>query len=124
MKKAVLIASSLVAVVLLSACKKQAEAPSSTPSATMMSGNMANMPRAGAMKHGIAAGIVTGIDTAKGTITLDHGVMSGLGWPAMTMGFAVTPEQLSGVKVGDKVDFEIDWDGKVGTVTTISKAGS
>ena len=124
MKKTLLIAAGLVAVATLAACQKKAEAPAPAPSASMMSGNMANMTMAGAMKHGMAAGTVTAIDAAKGTITLDHGPMSGLGWPAMTMGFSAKPNQLAGIKVGDKVDFEIDWDGKAGTVTKIAKSGS
>lgn len=124
MKKALTIVSSLALVVSLAACKKQAEPPAPEPSATMMSGNMANMPMTGMMKHGMSAGTVTAIDAAKGTVTLDHGPMTGLDWPAMTMGFAVKPELLAGIKVGDKVHFEIDWDGKAGTVTKISKNGS
>lgn len=123
MKKSLTIASSLALVATLAACQKQTEAPSPAPSVTMMSDNMTDMPMAGSMKHGMAAGTITAIDAAKGTITLDHGAMSGLGWPAMTMGFSVKPEMLSGIKVGDRVDFEIDWDGKVGTVTKIAKVG-
>jgi Cu(I)/Ag(I) efflux system protein CusF len=121
-KKTLIVASCLAAVATLAACQKKAEAPAPTPSASMMSGNMANMPMAGAIKHGMAAGTVTAIDAAKGTVTLDHGAMSGLGWPAMTMGFAAKPEQLAGIKVGDKIDFEIDWDGKTGTITKIAKS--
>jgi len=121
-KKTLTIVSSLALVASLAACKKQAEPPALQPSATMMSGNMANMPMAGAMKHGMAAGTVTAIDAAKGTITLDHGAMSGLDWPAMTMGFTAKLEQLAGIKVGDQVDFEIDWDGKAGAITKIAKA--
>lgn len=123
MKKTLIIASSLALVAALIACKKEAEAPKPVESSAA-SGGMANMPMAAQMKHGMAAGTVTAIDTAKGTITLDHGAMSGLGWPAMTMGFTVRPELLSGLKVGDKVDFEIDWDGKTGTVTKIADSGS
>lgn len=122
MKNTLMIASSLLAVVSLAACK-QAEAPKPGESSAA-SGPMANMPMAGQMMHGMAAGTVTAIDPAKGTITLDHGAMSNLGWPAMTMGFSAEPELLSGIKVGDKVDFEIDWDGKAGTVTKIAKSGS
>ena len=123
MKKSLIIVSSLALVASLAACKKEAEAPKpAESSATSLI--MANMPMAASMKHGMAAGTVTAIDAAKGTITLDHGAMGGLGWPAMTMGFSVRPEQLSGIKVGDKVDFEIDWDGKAGTVTKIAKSGS
>lgn len=124
MKKTLIVASSLLAVTSLTACDRPAEKSAPDPSATMMSDNMANMPMAGAMKHGMAAGTVTAIDAAKGTITLDHGAMSGLGWPAMTMGFTAKPEQLTGIKVGDKVDFEIDWDGKSGMITSITKSGS
>ena len=39
-------------------------------------------------------------------------------------GFSVKPEQNFGIKVGNKIDFEIDWDGKAGTVTKIAKSGS
>lgn len=123
MKKTLMITSSLALVASLAACNKQAEAPKPAESSAA-SGTMANMPMAGQMMHGMAAGTVTAIDPAKGTITLDHGAMSNLGWPAMTMGFTIKPELLSGIKVGDKVDFEIDWDGKAGTVTKIAKSGS
>ncbi|TAJ79644.1 MAG: copper-binding protein [Sphingobium sp.] len=123
MKKTLMIASALTLAVSLAACDKQAEAPKTAESNTA-SGTMANMPMAGKMMHGMAAGTVIAIDPAKGTITLDHGAMSDLGWPAMTMGFTAKPEQLSGIKVGDKVDFEIDWDGKAGTITKIAESGS
>lgn len=123
MKKTLMIASALTLAVSLAACDKQAEAPK-TAEINTASGTMANMPMAGKMMHGMAAGTVTAIDPAKGTITLDHGAMSNLGWPAMTMGFTAKPEQLSGIKVGDKVDFEIEWDGKAGTITKIAKSGT
>ena len=122
MNRTLIVASSLALAATLAACQEKSEAPAPAPSAGMMSGNMAEMPMGGAMKHGMAAGTVTAIDTAKGTITLDHGAMMGLDWPAMTMGFSAKPEQLSGIKVGDRVDFEIDWDGKAGTVTKIAKS--
>lgn len=114
-------AASLALVVALGACQKQPEAPAPAPTATTKAGNMTDMPMAGAMKHGMAVGTVTQVNPARGTITLDHGPMSGVNWPAMKMNFAATPEQLAGIKVGDKVDFEIDWDGKAGTVTKITK---
>lgn len=123
MKMSLIIASSLVAVASISACKQQADAPKPAQSAAAASSDMANMPMAKEMKHGIAAGTVTAIDAAKGTITLDHGAMSGIGWPAMTMGFTIKPDQLAGIKVGDKVNFEIDWNGKAGSVTKITKSG-
>lgn len=123
MKKTLFIVSSLALVTSLAACKKESETPKPAESAAKNFSNMSSMPMAAAMKHGMAAGRVTAIDAAKGTITLDHGAMSGLNWPAMTMGFTAKPELLSGINVGDKVDFEIDWDGKAGTVSKISKVG-
>jgi Cu(I)/Ag(I) efflux system protein CusF len=123
-KKILMIASGLLAVASLAACNKQAEAPKPDESAAASSSSMAGMPMAAEMKHGKGVGTVTEIDAAKGMVTLDHGAITDLQWPAMKMGFAVKPELLSGIKVGDKVDFEIDWDGKAGTVTKIAKSGS
>jgi Cu(I)/Ag(I) efflux system protein CusF len=120
MKNTVMIACSLAIIPLLGACKKEPAAVAPTEAAPAASDAMADMPMAPAMKHGMA---VTAIDAAKGTITLDHGAMSGLGWPAMTMGFAAKPDQLAGIKIGDKVNFEVDWDGKAGTITKIVKSG-
>lgn len=124
MKKSLMIASSLLAVASLVACKKEAEAPKPAESAATNNGSMSEMPMATEMKHGKGVGTVTEIDAAKGMVTLDHGDISELQWPAMKMGFAIKPELLAGIKVGDKVNFEIDWDGKAGTVMKIAKSGS
>lgn len=121
MTRTMTVVTGIALVAALAGCQKQAEAPAPAPSSSMMSSNMGTMPMARAMKHGQATGTVTAIDTAKGTITLDHGPMMGLDWPAMKMGFTAKPEQLAGLKIGDKVDFGIDWDGKAGMVTKIRK---
>lgn len=115
MKKVVLIAAIISLPVSLAGCDKKAEAPK----AEVQTDAMGEMAMPTAMKHGKGAGTVTAIDPAKGTVTLDHGEIAELQWPAMKMGFAATPEVLKDVKVGDKVSFEIDWDGKTGTVTAI-----
>ena len=123
MKTNVKIACSLAIISLLGACKKEPAPVTPTEAAVAASDAMAGMPKADAIKHGTATGTVTAIDAEDGTITLDHGAMSGLGWPAMKMGFAIKPGQLAGIKIGDKVNFEIDWDGKAGTITKIVKSG-
>lgn len=122
MKKSLLIASSLTLVATLVGCNKQPEAakPSESSSAA---GNMSGMAMPAEMKHGKGVGTVTAIDPAKGTVTLDHGDITELKWPAMEMDFSAKPEVLAGIKVGDKVSFEIDWDGKSGAVTSIRKSG-
>lgn len=124
MKKSLIIMSSLALVASLAACKKEAEAPKPAESAATNTGSMSEMPMAAEMKHGKGVGTVTEIDAAKGMVTLDHGDIAELQWPAMKMGFAIKPELLTGIKVGDKVAFEIDWDGKAGHVTKIVKSGS
>ena len=123
MKTFILIASSLMLAGTLAACNKQPEAAKPTASPTADAGKKSEMAMPAAMKHGKGEGTVTAIDPAKGTVTLDHGDITELQWPAMKMGFSAKPEVLEGVKVGDKVAFEIDWDGKRGTVTNITKAG-
>ncbi len=124
MKKTLWIATSFLAVTALAACNKQAEAPKPEQSAAANSSSMSGMPMAAEMKNGKGVGTVTEIDPAKGMVTIDHGAITELQWSAMKMGFAVKPELLTGIAVGDKVDFEIDWDGKDGTVTKIAKSSS
>lgn len=125
MKKTLMIASYLLAVTSLAACKQEAEAPKpaeSTAATAASTGSMARMPMAGPMMHGASTGTITAIDGAKGTVTLDHHEIAALKWPAMTMSFSAKPEQLADLKIGDKVTFEIDWDGQKGTVTKIQKS--
>jgi Cu(I)/Ag(I) efflux system membrane fusion protein len=44
----------------------------------------------------------------KNEVTLSHGPMPSLQWPAMTMGFKVAPDNLpKNVKPGDTVTFEV-----------------
>ena len=51
-------------------------------------------------------GIVKAIDAKAGTITIAHGPMPALKWPAMTMKFKVeNASLLNGVAVGKKIHF-------------------
>jgi len=69
-----------------------------------------------------ASGTIKKIDTTKGTVTLAHGPVPSLKWPPMTMGFAATPDQLKGLKVGDKVNFEFSSQGMAARIVSIQKA--
>lgn len=43
---------------------------------------------------------------SSGGVTIEHGPVEEIGWPAMTMEFAVTdPAMIDAVAVGDRVDF-------------------
>ena len=65
-----------------------------------------NMEAAPATHSG--TGTVKKIDVAKGVVTLAHGPIASLRWPAMTMSFELKDAALAkGIKAGDAVDFEL-----------------
>ena len=67
-----------------------------------------------------ASGTVQKIDAAKGTVTLAHGPVKSLNWPAMTMPFAVKDKALlDKLKAGAKVEFTFVQSGKDFVVTQI-----
>ena len=82
---------------------------------------MKDMP----MKKGDArvhkgTGVVKSVDARKGTVTLDHGPIKSLEWPAMTMSFlAKDKKMLEAIKPGAKVEFEFVQDGKDYVITGI-----
>ena len=67
-----------------------------------------------------AAGQVTAI--AGDQVTIAHGPVEGIGWPAMTMSFrAQSPEMVQGVSVGDRVSFSFRQDGGTYVLTSLAK---
>lgn len=122
MNRPLIVAALIALPIALAGCDKkpgapQAEAPKAAASADAMSG-MA-MPEGSKMGKG--TGTVTAIDAAAGTITLDHEAIAAVGWPAMKMGFTTKPDVLTGIAVGDKVDFDLVVTGSAGEVTAIRK---
>ena len=117
MKKLLMTATLLALPLCLAACNKPAE----TPKAEAPADPMGTMAMSAGAKMGKGSGTVTAIDAAKGKITLDHGPIAALEWPAMKMGFAAKPDLLKGLAVGDKVDFDLTVTGNAGEVTAIGK---
>ena len=72
-------------------------------------------------KTGKGTGTVTAIDAAGGKITLDHGPIPELGWPAMEMAFKAAPSVTGSAAVGDEVEFEVRGSGINSEVTAITK---
>ena len=72
-------------------------------------------------KTATGEGAITAIDPDTGKITLAHGPVAELSWPAMTMGFGAKQGQLGDLKVGDKVRFTFRWDGKTAEIESIDK---
>ncbi|HET8635563.1 MAG TPA: copper-binding protein [Acidobacteriaceae bacterium] len=67
-----------------------------------------------------AVGVIKAINTAQGTITLQHEAIPAIGWPAMTMPFHASPDVLKQAKVGAKVQFTLHPDGIRSVVTALS----
>jgi Cu(I)/Ag(I) efflux system membrane fusion protein len=59
----------------------------------------------------------------KDGVTLSHGPVPAIGWPAMTMTFRADPMLLRGLKVGDQVQFAFDPPPAAPTVRRIAKIG-
>jgi Cu/Ag efflux protein CusF len=71
----------------------------------------------------MSQGEVRKIDAANQKITLRHGPIANIGMPPMTMVFQVRkPDQLDGLKVGDKVQFVADKQGSQYGVSELQKA--
>lgn len=113
-KMTILFAASLP--LMLAACDKKAEQPA--PAATQAMDTMA-MPAE--PRTGTGEGKVISINPATGAISIEHGPIKQLDWPAMTMGFSAKPELLKDIAVGDKVAIEIKGSGTNYEVTAIRK---
>ncbi len=144
MKRLYVTVTALALAASLAACgKKLAEAPAETAAAPAAAnamasdampanmaaantaapaGNMASMDMSGGAMTGSGEGEVTAVDKTAGTITLKHGPIPGVKWPAMTMTFKANPSALADqVKVGDKVSFDVKVQDQDNEVTAIRK---
>ncbi len=86
--------------------------------------NMKNMPGMSKTKQETTAsgtGTVTAVNATRRKVTLDHGPIAEIKWPAMKMEFTTAPSvELSKVKIGDKVHFTLSGSGSSYTVQSIS----
>jgi Cu(I)/Ag(I) efflux system protein CusF len=89
----------IAALALFAALPAFAQAPGRTVNAAPAA--------AAAARTGEGQGVVKAVDIDAGTITLHHGPVAALGWPAMTMTFKAAPALLQGVKPGQKVTFTV-----------------
>ncbi len=117
MKRIALMIAGVVLAAGLTSCGETA--PTAEPD-TATSMNDMEMPAESRSAGG--TGTISAIDPATGQVSIDHGDIAALDWPPMNMGFEAAPGALEGLNVGDRVDFEFDWDGTKGTVTKIARA--
>ena len=81
---------------------------------------MADMPAA-AGTQASATGTVESVDAKAGKITIAHGPVDALKWPAMTMTFKAGNTDISSIKQGDQVTFEFISTGMDGTLTKVTR---
>jgi Cu(I)/Ag(I) efflux system periplasmic protein CusF len=119
-KTALVLVHAAIASLALSGCGRK-EASDEGPTATTeqpkpesagpndgasMSGDMPMDVQASAKEHS-ATGMVTAVDAAAGTVTISHGAVESLNWPAMTMAFKLAdPNQASTLHANDHVKFK------------------
>lgn len=66
------------------------------------------------------AGTVKSVDAAKGTISLAHGPVASMNWPAMTMTFrAKDKKMVQDVKPGQKIEIEFQQQGRDYVITKV-----
>jgi Cu(I)/Ag(I) efflux system protein CusF len=84
--------------------------------------NMEGMP-AKVAASGSGTGTITAVNTQARKVTIDHGPIPAIKWPAMKMEFPVAPSvNLSKVKTGDRVTFTLSGSNNAYTVQSMTAA--
>jgi Cu(I)/Ag(I) efflux system protein CusF len=82
--------------------------------------SMKGMSAAPAARHGKGTGIIRAIDAKAGTLTIQHGPIPAVSWPAMTMTFKAKPVSLlKGLKVGESIGFDCTVRGMSAELTAV-----
>lgn len=124
MKRRIILLTGLAAV--LAACGQEAEPESpampmaqpGSPTVSVGADDASSSPAAAA-KTADGAGVITAVDPAAATITINHEPIRSIGWPAMTMKFKAAPAVLREAAVGDRIQFDLTVRDGVGEVTAI-----
>lgn len=67
-----------------------------------------------------ATGTVKSVDADKGTVTIDHGPVSTMNWPAMSMAFkAKDKKAVQSLKPGQEIEFDFMQQGKDYVITRV-----
>ncbi|MEJ0066398.1 MAG: copper-binding protein [Caulobacteraceae bacterium] len=85
-----------------------------------MADDMSGMSMSSTAKHGRGSGVIKAIDPKASTITIQHGPIPTVGWPAMTMTFKAEPATLlKGLKVGEAIAFDCTVRGMAAEMTAV-----
>lgn len=66
-------------------------------------------------------GTIEALDRQQGVVTIAHGPVPALKWPASTMEFQARQEQLEGLAVGDAVQVSFQSEGEQAAIVSIDK---
>lgn len=118
-----------LSVLALAGCSPQAPEPAAptpvaeTPAAPPAMADMPMPAETPAIAGPITSkGKVTAIDTAAGTLTLDHQAIPEVKWDAMSMAFTTTdPAMLKDLKIGDMVVFDLKSAAEPSKISRIAK---
>ncbi|MBS7457901.1 copper-binding protein [Coralloluteibacterium stylophorae] len=113
-------ATALLSLGLLAACSSPTDEQAAAQTTATDPAAPAS-PAATAAKSASANGVVEAVDTAAETITIAHGPVPELEWPAMTMTFQASDVDLTAIRQGDRVSFEFTSSGMDGTITAIAR---
>ena len=112
--------SSMLTIAVLVGCTRTGNSDTArTPAATAPPSEAASMPAK--VVTASATGVVESVDLSAKKITIAHGPIAAVKWPAMTMTFDAPAVDLSSVKAGDHVEFELTIDGMRGEVVKIAR---
>jgi Cu(I)/Ag(I) efflux system protein CusF len=90
------------------------------PAAAQATKNMPGMSH-GTAKTGRGVGVITALDLKAGKVTIKHGPIPAVGWPAMTMTFRAAPALLGTVRAGQTVAFAVRARGMDAEVTAMKR---
>lgn len=119
------VAGALALALAVAACggaETTAQNKQEAPSAAAPSDASMNAAPSAAAEQSVHSGEgdVTAVEGDQ--VSISHGPIESLGWPAMTMAFrAETPQLLQGIAVGDSVAFQFRQNGGAAVLTSISK---
>lgn len=105
----------------LAACNQPQETPVATEEPAAETSGAATMPMtadAGA-QTGTGTGVITAVDPGAGTVTVEHGPIPGVGWPAMTMRFTASPAIVEAASPGERIAFDVSVRDGVNEITAI-----
>lgn len=118
MKVSSLLCVATLAIPLLVACSESA----TEPAQPQLSASQAAAPdEAQAPVQGTAVGRIDAIDLQTRTITISHGAVPALEWPAMTMTFQAPDTDLEQFSPGDEIEFDFEARGMVARIQRIQQ---